>query len=72
VYVGTGAKIIGNVRVGRGAVVGANAVVTRDVPPYCTVVGANRFIRRDTRRDGAARVRVVAENRAPGRETLSA
>jgi serine acetyltransferase/thymidylate kinase len=71
VYIGTGAKIIGNVRVGRGTVVGANAVVTRDVPPYCTVVGANRFIRRDGG-DGEARVRVVATETAPARETLSA
>jgi carbonic anhydrase/acetyltransferase-like protein (isoleucine patch superfamily) len=28
------------------AIVGANAVVTKDVPPYCTVVGANRIVRR--------------------------
>jgi serine acetyltransferase/thymidylate kinase len=72
VYIGTGAKIIGNLRVGRGAVVGANTVVTRDVPPYCTVVGANRFVHRDTAADGKARVRIVAEDAAPTRETLSA
>jgi serine O-acetyltransferase len=46
VYVGAGAKILGGVRLGRGAIVGANAVVTKDVPPYCTVVGANRIVRR--------------------------
>jgi serine O-acetyltransferase len=45
VYVGAGAKVLGAVRVGRGAIIGANAVVTRDVPPYCTVVGANRIVR---------------------------
>ena len=44
VYVGAGAKVLGAVRVGRGAIIGANAVVTRDVPPYCTVVGANRVV----------------------------
>lgn len=71
VYIGAGAKILGNVRVGRGAVVGANAVVTRDVPPYCTVVGFNRLIRRDARANGEARVRVV-EGAAPARESLSA
>ena len=40
VSVGTGAKIIGPVRVGAGATVGANAVVVTDVAPGTTVVGA--------------------------------
>jgi serine O-acetyltransferase len=44
VFIGAGAKILGPVRVGRGATVGANAVVTRDVPSHCTVVGANRIL----------------------------
>jgi serine acetyltransferase len=39
VSIGTGAKLIGDIRVGAGAVIGANAVVTRDVPPGVTVVG---------------------------------
>jgi thymidylate kinase len=45
VYVGAGAKVLGAVRIGAGAIVGANAVVTRDVPPGATVVGANRIVR---------------------------
>jgi serine O-acetyltransferase len=44
VFIGAGARILGAVRIGRGAVVGANAVVTRDVPSHCTVVGANRIL----------------------------
>lgn len=44
VFIGAGAKVLGRVRVGRGATVGANAVVTRDVPSHCTVVGANRIL----------------------------
>jgi serine O-acetyltransferase len=44
VYIGAGAKILGGLRIGRGATVGANAVVTRDVPPGRTVVGANRLL----------------------------
>ena len=46
VCIGAGAKILGAVRVGHGATVGANAVVTRDVPSHCTVVGANRILGR--------------------------
>ena len=34
-----GACVIGGVRVGRGAIVGAHAVVTRDVPAYAVVAG---------------------------------
>ncbi len=39
VRIGAGAKILGSVTVGRGAIVGANAVVTRDVRPYAVVAG---------------------------------
>jgi serine acetyltransferase len=46
VCIGAGAKILGAVRIGHGATVGANAVVTRDVPSHCTVVGANRILGR--------------------------
>jgi acetyltransferase-like isoleucine patch superfamily enzyme len=38
VWIGEGAAILKGVKVGRRAVIGANAVVTKDVPPY-TVVG---------------------------------
>jgi serine O-acetyltransferase len=37
--VGTGAKVLGNVTVGERAVIGAGAVVIRDVPEAATVVG---------------------------------
>jgi serine O-acetyltransferase len=40
VNIGTGAKVIGAVRIGEGATVGANAVVVHDVPAGATVVGA--------------------------------
>lgn len=39
VDVGVGAIILPGVRVGRGAQVGAGAVVTQDVPPYAVVAG---------------------------------
>lgn len=38
VDIGAGAKIIGPVRIGEHSVVGANAVVTKDVPAGRTVV----------------------------------
>jgi serine O-acetyltransferase len=40
VSIGTGAKIVGPVRIGAGARIGANAVVVDDVPAGATVVGA--------------------------------
>ena len=40
VTIGTGAKVIGEVRIGAGAHIGANAVVVDDVEPETTVVGA--------------------------------
>lgn len=39
VYIGVGAKLLGKISVGSHAAVGANAVVTRDVPPHATVAG---------------------------------
>ena len=45
VYLGAGCKVLGKVMIGRGATVGANAVVTRDVPAGAVVVGANRILK---------------------------
>ena len=39
-----GAKILGNVTIGENCIVGANAVVTKDVPNGATVVGYNKII----------------------------
>lgn len=39
VIVGSGAQLLGPITIGRAARVGANAVVTRDVPPGVTAVG---------------------------------
>lgn len=40
VWIGENVTILGGVKVGHGAIVGANALVTRDVAPY-TIVGGN-------------------------------
>lgn len=39
VTIGAGAVILNNVRIGNGAKIGANAVVTKDVPPHSTAIG---------------------------------
>ncbi len=39
VDIGCGAAILGNIRIGHDSVVGANAVVLKDVPPYSVAVG---------------------------------
>ncbi|HEX7860399.1 MAG TPA: acyltransferase [Verrucomicrobiae bacterium] len=44
--IGTGAVLLPGVRIGKGAIVGAGAVVTHDVPPYSIVAGVPaRFLR---------------------------
>lgn len=39
VMVGAGAKVLGSIRIGKGAKIGANSVVTKDVPPGVAVAG---------------------------------
>jgi virginiamycin A acetyltransferase len=46
VWVGDGAIIIPGIAVGTGAVIGANSVVTRDVPPYSIVAGSPAAVTR--------------------------
>ncbi|MUG92446.1 acyltransferase [Scytonema sp. UIC 10036] len=38
-WLGTGVKILDGVRIGRGSIIGAGAVVTKDIPPYSIAVG---------------------------------
>lgn len=40
VFIGINSVIIGNVRIGKHAVIGANSVVTHDVLPYSVVAGS--------------------------------
>lgn len=39
-YIGINAVIVGNVKIGKHCVIGANSVVTKDVLDYCVAVGS--------------------------------
>ncbi len=39
VVIGAGAKVLGNITIGKNAKIGANSVVVKDVPPESTAVG---------------------------------
>lgn len=52
VYVGVGAKIIGNVKIGNNVRIGANCIVVEDVPDNCTVVmNKPRVIKHDSKKN---------------------
>jgi len=52
VIIGAGAKVLGNITIGRDSKIGANSVVIKDVPPGCTAVGVPARVTR--RIDGKA------------------
>jgi len=65
VYVSAGAVVLGSVTIGAWSVIGANAVVTRDVPPFSTVVETNRIIR--TTDGGPPQIKKYLESRRTNR-----
>jgi serine O-acetyltransferase len=51
VLIGMGAKIVGAITIGDHCRIGANAVVNKDIPPHCTVVGVpGRIVIRENER----------------------
>jgi serine O-acetyltransferase len=58
VIVGAGAKVLGALRVGENARIGAGAVVVKDVPPGATVIGIAARILGRGRPDGEEAVKV--------------
>lgn len=48
VFLGAGAKVMGDIKIGDNVVVGANSLVVTDVPDNCTVIGVPaRIVSRD-------------------------
>ena len=45
VLIGTGAKVLGPIKIGDGAKIGANAVVVKEVPAGATVVAPHSIIK---------------------------
>lgn len=45
VWIGAGCTFLNNIKIGDGAVIGTGSVITKDVPAYAVVVGANKLIR---------------------------
>lgn len=43
-YLGLDCKILGPVKIGNNVTIGANAIVTKDIPDGATVVGVNKLI----------------------------
>jgi serine O-acetyltransferase len=44
VHITAGAKVFGRITIGNNSIIGANAVVVKNVPPNCTVVGVPGYI----------------------------
>ncbi|MST93987.1 MAG: hypothetical protein EXS33_01715 [Pedosphaera sp.] len=67
VYVSMGAMVLGPVTIGAWSVIGANAVVTEDIPPFSTVFGHNRILR--STEGGPPPVKKYLDSRAKGIST---
>jgi acetyltransferase-like isoleucine patch superfamily enzyme len=45
-FIGAGVRVVGSVRIGHGCVIGAGALVTRDLPPFSQAHGAPAVVRK--------------------------
>lgn len=52
VYIGAGAKVLGNIQIGHNVIIGANAVTLSDVPDNATVAGIPAKIVTSNKRQG--------------------
>jgi serine O-acetyltransferase len=70
VTIGAGARILGPIRVGKGAIIGANAVVIRDVPAGAIVTGIPGVNRMPRSSSDAANDDALADAHVEGRKPL--
>lgn len=49
VWIGSNALIMGGINIGDGAIIGAGAIITKDVPSYAIVIKGNEILRYRTR-----------------------
>ena len=52
VVISSGAKVLGPFKVGNDVKIGAGAVVLKEIPDGCTVVGSTRHYSQETRKTG--------------------
>lgn len=51
-YIGINSVIVGNVKIGKHCIIGANSVVTKDVPDYCVAVGIPAKVIKNVKENG--------------------
>jgi acetyltransferase-like isoleucine patch superfamily enzyme len=61
VWLGSTVVVVDGVTIGKGSVVGAGAVVTKDLPPYSVAVGVPAKIVKDRRDADAVKQQVAAQ-----------
>lgn len=62
VWIGTHSIILKGVHIGRGSVIAAGAVVTKDVPPYSIYLGKDRIVPRFTDEEINEHERLICKN----------
>lgn len=58
VWIGYGVLILSGIRIGKGSVIGAKAIVTKDVPPYSVFVG-NKVIKERFSKDIVEKIKEI-------------
>lgn len=56
-YIGINAVIVGNVKIGKHSVIGANSIVNKDIPDFCVAVGCPVKIIKSYNKNGWCRLK---------------